>query len=231
MTDTLVGVSPLRKAAKKTLTPEEVERNAVRELVKAARARGEELTGPDGLLKAITKQVIEAALEEEMTEHVGYDRHAVEGRNGANSRNGTRSKTVLTDNAGKVEVEVPRDREGSFEPVIVKKRQRRLSDVDAVVLSLYARGLTTGEISAHFAEIYGASVSKDTVSRITDRVVEDMQAWSSRPLQRVYAAIFIDAIMDESPGSGGGSDPTKGWSHGCSKEVHGRVAGALGSDG
>ena len=102
---------------------------------------------------------------------------------------------MLTDNAGPVEVEVPRDRDGSFEPVIVKKRQRRLSDVDAIVLSLYARGLTTGEISAHFAEIYGASVSKDTVSRITDKVVEDMQAWSSRPLQRVYAAIFIDAIM------------------------------------
>ena len=195
MTDTLVGVSPLRKAGKKSLTPEEVERAAVRELVKAARARGEELTGPDGLLKAITKQVIEAALEEEMTEHIGYDKHAVEGRNGANSRNGTRSKTVLTDNAGPVDIEVPRDRDGSFEPVIVRKRQRRLTDVDAVVLSLYARGLTTGEISAHFAEIYGASVSKDTVSRITDRVIEDMQAWASRPLQRVYAAIFIDAIM------------------------------------
>ena len=129
-----------------------------------------------------------------MTEHVGYDKHAVEGRNGGNSRNGTRSKTVLTDNAGKVDIEVPRDRDGNFEPVIVKKRQRRLSDVDAIVLSLYARGLTTGEISAHFAEIYGASVSKDTVSRITDRVIEDMQVWSSRPLQRVYAAIFIDAI-------------------------------------
>lgn len=195
MTDTLMRVSPLRKAGKKTFTPEEVERNAVRELVKAARAWGDELTGPDGLLKAITKQVIEAAPEEEMTEHVGYDKHAVEGRNGANSRNGTRSKTVLTDNAGKVEVEVPRDREGSFDPVIVKKRQRRLTDVDAVVLSLYAQGLTTGEISAHFDEIYGASVSKDTVSRITDRVIEDMQAWSSRPLQRVYAAIFIDAIV------------------------------------
>jgi transposase-like protein len=172
-----------------------VERAAVRELVKAAHARGEDLTGPDGLLKAITKQVIEAALEEEMTEHIGYDKHAVEGRNGANSRNGTRSKTVLTDNAGPVDIEVPRDRDGSFEPVIVKKRQRRLTDVDAIVLSLYARGLTTGEISAHFAEIYGASVSKDTVSRITDRVIEDMQAWASRPLQRVYAAIFIDAIM------------------------------------
>ena len=164
MTDTLVGVSPLRKAAKKTLTPEEVERAAVRELVKAARARGEELTGPDGLLKAITKQVIEAALEEEMTEHVGYDKHAAEGRNGANSRNGTRAKTVLTDNAGPVDIEVPRDRDGSFEPVIVKKRQRRLTDVDAIVLSLYARGLTTGEISAHFAEIYGASVSARTPS-------------------------------------------------------------------
>ena len=195
MTDTLVGVSPLRKAAKKTLTPEEVERNAVRELVKAARVRGDDLTGPEGLLKVITKQVIEAALEEEMTEHVGYDKHAVEGRNGANSRNGTRVKRVLTDNAGPVEIEVPRDRDGSFEPVIVRKRQRRLTDVDAIVLSLYARGLTTGEISAHFAEIYGASVSKDTVSRITDKVIEDMQAWSSRPLQRVYAAIFIDAIM------------------------------------
>ena len=101
----------------------------------------------------------------------------------------------MTPNAGKVQVQVPRDREGTFEPVIVKKRQRRLNDVDAVVLSLYARGLTTGEISAHFAEVYGASVSKDTVSRITDKVIEDMQAWSSRPLQPVYAAIFIDAIM------------------------------------
>ena len=92
MTDTLVGVSPLRKAGKKTLTPEEVERAAVRELVKAARARGDDLTGPDGLLKAITKQVIEAALEEEMTEHVGADKHAVEGRNGTNSRNGARAR-------------------------------------------------------------------------------------------------------------------------------------------
>jgi transposase-like protein len=129
-----------------------------------------------------------------MAEHVGYDKHAVEGRNRGNSRNGKRTKTVLTDNAGPVEVVVPRDRDGTFEPVIVRKRQRRLSDVDTVVLSLYAKGLTTGEISAHFAEVYGASVSKDTVSRITDRVVEDMQAWTTRPLLPVYAAVFIDAI-------------------------------------
>jgi transposase-like protein len=183
------------KKPRKTTTPAEVERAAVRELVKAARARGDDLTGPEGLLKSITKEVLESALEEEMSEHVGYDKHAAEGRNGGNSRNGTRTKTVLTDNAGSVEVAVPRDRAGTFEPVIVKRHQRRLTDVDAVVLSLYARGLTTGEISAHFAEVYGASVSKDTVSRITDKVIEDMQAWSSRPLHAVYAAIFIDAIM------------------------------------
>jgi putative transposase len=189
MTETLAGMSPSEKAEQaakkiKVWTPAEAERSAVRELVKAARERGEELTGPHGLLKTITKTVLESALEEEMREHVGYDKHAVEGRNGGNSRNGTRTKTVLTDNAGPVAVEVPRDRDGTFTPVIVRKRQRRLSDVDAVVLSLYARGLTTGEISAHFAEVYGASVSKDTVSRITDRVLEDMAAWSARPLQR-----------------------------------------------
>ena len=195
MTETDSSMSSMPKTAKKSRTPVDSQRAAVRELVRAARARGEDLTGPDGLLKHLTKEVLESALEEEMVEHVGYDKHAVQGRNGANSRNGTRTKTVMTPNAGKVTVDVPRDRDGTFTPVIVKKRQRRLTDVDAVVLSLYARGLTTGEISAHFAEVYGASVGKDTVSRITDKVIEDMQAWSSRPLAPVYAAIFIDAIM------------------------------------
>jgi Transposase, Mutator family len=107
---------------------------------------------------------------------------------------------VLTDAAGEIEIEVPRDREGTFDPVIVKKRQRRLSDADEVVLSLYAKGLTTGEISAHFADVYGASVSKDTVSRITERVIEEMQAWSARPLEAVYAAVFIDAFLHTPPG-------------------------------
>ncbi|MEK0458374.1 transposase, partial [Mycobacterium ulcerans] len=95
---------------------------------------------------------------------------------------------------GSIEIDVPRDRAGTFEPKIVEKRQRRLTDVDEVVLSLYARGLTTGEISAHFAHIYDAAVSKDTVSRITDRVLEEMTAWHTRPLERVYAAVFIDAL-------------------------------------
>jgi putative transposase len=138
MTETLVGVSPLeKKAAKKTASPDEAERAAVRELVKAARARGEALTGPDGLLKTITATVLESALEEEMSEHLGYDKHHPPGESSpANVLNGTRAKTVLTEAAGEVPVRVPRDRAGSFEPVIVRKRQRRLSDVDAVAISL-----------------------------------------------------------------------------------------------
>jgi putative transposase len=144
-------------------------------------------------LKSITATVLEAALEEEMTDHLGHDKHR-RPRVGREHPQRHPAKTVLTDNAGKVRIEVPRDRAGTFEPVIVKKRQRRLTDVDAVAISLYAKGLTTGEISAHFAEVYGASISKDTISRITDKVIEEMQAWSSRPLQHVYAAIFIDAI-------------------------------------
>jgi transposase-like protein len=137
--------------------------------------------------------VIETALDEELTEHLGHDKHSPSET--GNVRNGTRSKTVLTEATGHVEIDVPRDRAGTFEPQIVRKRQRRLSGVDEVVLSLYAKGLTTGEISAHFAEVYGASVSKETVSRITDRVIEEMNDWSVRPLDEVYAAIFIDAIV------------------------------------
>ncbi|MFG1611097.1 IS256 family transposase, partial [Actinoplanes sp. NPDC049265] len=157
---------------------------------------GLELTGPGGLLKLFTKNVLETALNEEMTEHLGHDKNRAEaGRESANVRNGTRPKTVTSDAAGEVQIDVPRDREGTFEPQIVKKRQRRLSGVDEVVLSLYAKGLTTGEISAHFTEIYGASISKETVSRITDKVVDEMQEWSARPLDSVYVAVFIDAIV------------------------------------
>lgn len=194
MTETLKSMGSMPKDAKKVAKPGEAERAAVRELVKAARARGEELTGPDGLLKMITATVLQAALDEEMTEHLGHEKHQPTVAAGGSVRNGTRPKTVLTDAAGAVTMEVPRDRAGTFEPVIVAKRQRRLTDVDAIAISLYAKGLTTGEISAHFNEIYGASVSKDTVSRITDAVVEEMQSWASRPLQGVYAAVFIDAI-------------------------------------
>ena len=171
------------------------EQQAATELVRMAREQGLSLTGPDGLLKQLTKTVIETALSEEMTEHLGYEKHDPAGAGTGNIRNGTRGKTVLTEASGPVEIEVPRDRAGTFEPQIVKKRQRRLNGVDEIVLSLYAKGLTTGEISAHFAEIYGASVSKETISRITDRVIEEMQTWQSRPLDEIYVAIFIDAIV------------------------------------
>src|SRR3954468_11238769 len=163
-------------------------------LVEQARAEGVELVGPGGLLTGLTKTVLETALEAELSEHLGYDKHDPVGRNRANSRNGTRTKTVLTA-VGPVQIEVPRDRDGTFEPVIVRKRQRRLDGIDQIVLSLTARGLTTGEISAHFAEVYSASVGKDTVSRITDQVLAEMAEWQSRPLDRVYPVVFIDAIV------------------------------------
>jgi transposase-like protein len=180
-------------AKKKESPPESAELTAARELVRQAKEQGLSLTGPDGLLKQLTKTVLETALNEELTEHLGHDKHAASET--GNVRNGTRTKTVLTEATGHVDIEVPRDRAGTFEPQIVRKRQRRLSGVDEIVLSLYAKGLTTGEISAHFAEIYGASVSKETVSRITDRVLEEMNDWTVRPLDEVYAAIFIDAIV------------------------------------
>ena len=163
------------------------------ELVERARSEGVDLVGPGGLLTDLTKTVLETALEAELEDHLGYPKHAVEGRDKGNSRNGVRSKTVLTE-IGEVEIDVPRDRDGSFEPKIVAKRQRRLAGVDELVISLAAKGLTTGEIAAHLADVYGAEVSRDTISRITDAVVEELAAWQSRPLDWVYPVVFIDAI-------------------------------------
>jgi transposase-like protein len=165
----------------------------LRELTERARAGGLKLTGEGGLLGRLTKMVVEGALEGEMDDHLGYAKHDLEGRNGGNSRNGHRAKTVLTE-AGPVEISVPRDRESSFEPKIVAKRQRRLNGVEEIVISLSARGLTHGEIAAHLAEVYGAEVSKQTITAITDRVMEGLADWQSRPLDPVYAVLFIDAI-------------------------------------
>jgi putative transposase len=164
------------------------------ELFERARSEGVNLVGPGGLLAGLTKNVLEAGLEAELTEHLGYDPHARAGHHSGNSRNGTRSKMVLTE-IGPVQIEVRRDRAGSFEPVIVPKRRRRLNGVDALVCSLSARGMTHGEISAHLAEIYGAQVSKETVTRITDRILESMTDWQNRPLDPVYPVVFIDAIV------------------------------------
>jgi putative transposase len=162
-------------------------------LVDQAKADGVSLTGPGGLLGGLTKRVLETALVGEMDEHLGYAKGDPAGQGSGNSRNGKRSKTVVTE-VGPVDIEVPRDREASFDPRIVRKRQRRLAGVDELVLSLTAKGLTTGEVSAHLAEVYGAEVSKDTISNITDRVLAEMADWQSRPLDPVYPVLFIDAI-------------------------------------
>jgi putative transposase len=165
----------------------------VRQLAERARAEGLSLTGPGGLLSRLTKVVLEGALEGEMDAHLGYRANDPAGRDGGNSRNGKRAKTVITD-VGPVRVEVPRDRDASFEPQIVAKRQRRLGGVDDMVISLIAKGLTTGEVQAHLAEIYGVEVSRETISKITDRVLEGLAEWQSRPLDPVYAVLFIDVI-------------------------------------
>jgi transposase-like protein len=162
-------------------------------LVDSARAEGLELVGPDGVLAGITRQVLEAALEAELTDHLGYEKHSPLGRGSGNSRNGATAKSVHT-GVGKLRVRVPRDRNGSFEPAIVPKGARRLDGFGEQVISLYSRGMTTGEIQGHLQEIYGTSISRDTISRITDAVVDELTEWQNRPLDPVWPVIFIDAI-------------------------------------
>ncbi|MFI6731266.1 IS256 family transposase [Streptomyces atratus] len=170
-----------------------VDDSLVAELVARAQAGGVKLTGEGGLLAELTRKVLESALEGELTDHLGHEPgERVEGGR-ENYRNGHRSKTVTTE-VGPVEITVPRDRAGTFEPQLVKKRQRRLGGVDEMVLSLSAKGLTHGEISAHLAEVYGTEVSKTTVSTITDSVMAGMTEWQNRPLDSVYPVVFIDCV-------------------------------------
>jgi putative transposase len=154
--------------------------------------RPEELSGPGGLLSQLAGRVVEAALEAELTEHLG---HPPGGRpQGANVRNGAMGKTIQTD-LGPVEVKTPRDREGSFEPQILPKRQTRLAGLDDKILGLYAGGMTVRDISAHLSELYGTEIGRDTISRITDAVLEDVQAWRTRPLDAVYPIVYFDAMV------------------------------------
>ncbi len=164
------------------------------ELVARARAEGVELTGDDGLLTAMVRQVLQTGLEVEMREHLGYERHDPAGRGSGNNRNGGYAKTVTTD-VGDVELRMPRDRNGTFEPQTVPKHQRRLDGLSGNVISLYAKGMTTGDIQAHLLEIYGTEISRETISKITDQIVDDMTAWQNRPLDRCYPVLLIDAIV------------------------------------
>jgi transposase-like protein len=152
------------------------------------------LTGEGGLLTGLVRQVLQRGLEVELTEHLGYEPGDPAGWGSGNSRNGYSPKTVRTE-VGPVDLAVPRDRAGTFEPVTVPKHQRRLEGLGANVISLYAKGLTTGEIQDHLAEIYDTDVSRDTISRITDRVVEDLAAWQNRPLDPIYPVLLIDAVV------------------------------------
>lgn len=164
--------------------------DALGEAVKGLRP--EDLSGPGGLLSQLAGRVIGAALEAEMTEHLGHPPGGVP--QGSNVRNGATGKTLQTD-LGPVRIETPRDRDGSFEPRLVAKRQTRLAGLDAKILGLYAGGMTVRDISAHLSELYGTEIGRDTVSRITDAVLEDVAAWRSRPLDPVYAIVYLDAMM------------------------------------
>nr|WP_277871268.1 transposase [Cryobacterium levicorallinum] len=192
----------LDAVTKKTKSDPTREAVAAKKWVRPAKEQGLTLDGPNGLLGQFTKTFLETALNEEITKHLGHEKnHAPHERDDTNVRNGTLTKTVISPTTGPVTIQVPRDRDGTFTPVIVPKRHRRLSGVDEVVLSLYARGLTTGEISAHFNQIYGAQVSKETISRITDKVVEEMQTWQSRPLE---SGQFLGVVANPEQGETNG---------------------------
>jgi putative transposase len=154
----------------------------------------EEIVGPDGLLKQLTKSLLERAMNAELTHHLGYGKHEPEGRGSGNSRNGQSRKTVQGD-FGSVEIGVLRDRNGSFEPKILPKHERRLAGFDDKILSLYARGLTTRDIQSHLEEMYGVEVSPSLISDVTDAVLEEVRAWQSRPLDPVYAMVYLDALV------------------------------------
>ncbi len=149
----------------------------------------EDLTGDGGLFKQLKKALIERALGAELTDHLGYEKGDPAGRGKGNSRNGTSSKTVLTED-GEVEIAVPRDRAGSFEPQLIAKGQTRFDGFDDKILSLYARGMTVREIQGHLAELYGTEVSPDLISRVTDAVIDEVREWQNRPLDPVYPVCF-----------------------------------------
>jgi putative transposase len=170
------------------LSPESIDA-----LIKDAKATGTPMDGVNGLLNQMTKAVLERALQTEMVEHLGYEVGDPAGRGSGNSRNGRSRKTVSTQN-GPVDIEIPRDRNGSFEPTIVPKRARRLGSIDDMILSLYSRGMTTRDIEQHLLEVYGVNASRELISNITDVVIDEIKAWQSKPLDEVYPILYIDGL-------------------------------------
>ena len=163
------------------------------ELVKDCKTP-EDLLGKNGVLRQLTKDLLERMLQEELSAHLGYEKHDPAGRGSGNSRNGSSPKTVIGDQ-GTVTIEVPRDRRGDFEPQVIPKGQRRLPGFDEKIISMYARGMPTREIQAHLEEIYGIEASPELVSRVTDAVTEEATAWQSRPLEPLYPVLYLDALQ------------------------------------
>lgn len=157
-------------------------------------SKPEDLTGPEGLLKKLTGALVERAMGAELTHHLGYEPGEKPPEEQSNRRNGTSSKTLRTEQ-GPITVEVPRDREGSFEPQIVPKHQRHFNGFDDKILSMYARGMSVRDIRAHLEEIYGVSVDGDLITRVTDSVVDELKAWQHRPLDALYLVVYLDALV------------------------------------
>src|SRR6266511_1989268 len=176
------------------MSPKEIPDELIDELL-AGREGPEAITGPDGLLKQLTKRVVERAMSAELADHLGYELGEEPPEGQPNRRNGLTSKTLITDQ-GLVPVELPRDRDGSFEPQIVPRHQRRFAGFDDKIVSMYARGMTTREISKHLEEIYGVEVGRDTSSRVTDGVLEDVKEWQARPLEKLYLVGWLRVISE-----------------------------------
>ena len=154
----------------------------------------DEIAGPGGLLAELTKRLVERAMEVELTDHVGYELHQEPPGGAGNTRNGATPKSLICEH-GKVGIDAPRDRDGSFAPQIVRKRQRRFQGFDDKILALYSRGLSTRDISAHLEEIYGVNVGRDLISRVTDGVMDDVREWAKRPLEDIYPIVFLDCMV------------------------------------
>jgi putative transposase len=172
---------------------QEIRPELIDELLKGYK-KPEEITGEGGLLKQLTKAILERALESEMTYELGYEKHSPAGRNGGNSRNGKSSKKLQTD-YGELDITVPRDRQSEFEPQIVKKGQRRFTGFDDKILSMYARGMTTRDIQGHLEEIYGVEVSPELISTVTDGIMSEVKEWQSRPIDELCPIVYFDALM------------------------------------
>ena len=170
----------------------EINRKVLDELIKDYK-KPEDLIGETGLLKQLTKALIERALDAELTQHLGYEKHDPAGYHSGNSRNGASAKTVQGE-FGEITIETPRDRNASFEPQILKKHQKRFDGFDDKILSMYARGMTTREIQGHLEEMYGVEVSPTLISEVTDGVMEEVKAWQNRPLEPLYAILYLDAL-------------------------------------